>query len=199
MKIFGIGLNKTGTTTLGKCGQILGYHCFSGNKILLKDVILNQDFKRIKETVNDYDLFEDWPWPLIYKELDEMFPNSKFILTVRRNEQVWLNSLKQHSLRTRPFLHSRKLAYGYNYPHHKTKEHIDFYKKHNEDVRRYFSGREKDFIEICWENGDDFSKLCNFLGQDIPDLPIPHTNKGSSVHISKKRYWMNKFLIFLRQ
>ena len=198
MKVFGIGLNKTGTTTLGKCGEILGYRCFSGNRSLLKDIILQKDFNRIKETVKQNDLFEDWPWPLIYKELDEMYPNSKFILTVRRNEQVWLESLKQHSLRTRPFLHSRKLAYGYNFPTHKEKEHIEFYRKHNESVRNHFAGREEDFIEICWESGDDFTKLCNFLGREIPNLAIPHANKGSSVQISRKRYWMNKLLIFLR-
>ena len=136
---------------------------------------------------------------LIYKELDEMFPNSKFILTVRKNEQVWLNSLKKYSLRTPPFLHCRKLAYGFNDPHHKVKEHLKIYRDHNENVRNYFAGREKDFIEICWENGDDFSKLCNFLGKEIPDLTIPHTNKGSSVQINRKRYWINKLLIFLRR
>jgi len=63
MKVLGIGLNKTGTTTLGKCGEILCYRCFSVNRDLLKDVIIRKDFERIKKTVIDYNFFEDWPWP----------------------------------------------------------------------------------------------------------------------------------------
>ncbi|MHC4376201.1 MAG: hypothetical protein ACYS26_06360 [Planctomycetota bacterium] len=36
-KIFGIGLNKTGTTTLGQCGRILGLRCTSFDRDLLDD------------------------------------------------------------------------------------------------------------------------------------------------------------------
>ena len=116
-KIFGTGLNKTGTTTLGQCWKIPGYRTTSGNKGLLKDVMLRNHFTHVYETASQFDLFEDWPWPLIYKELDLMFPGSKFILTTRNNEDVWLNSLKKHSMKTNPRKHCRKLAYGYNFPH----------------------------------------------------------------------------------
>ena len=131
-KVFGIGLNKTGTTTLGQCGRILGYHCTSCNRSLLKDIVLRKDFSNVHRQVAQYDLFEDWPWPLIYKELDTIYPGSKFILTVRKSPDIWLNSLKKHSLKTGPFRHCRKLAYGYNYPFKREKEHIDFYQQHND-------------------------------------------------------------------
>lgn len=193
-KIFGIGLNKTGTATLGQCGKILGYRCTSYDRDLLEDVIKKNDFTRIKKTINQFDLFEDWPWPLIYKELDLMFPNSKFILTTRKNENVWLSSLKKHSMGTHPTRHCRKLAYGYNFPHKHEEEHLEFYKRHNDNVRTYFEGRANDFIEICWENGDDFEKLCNFLEREHPDLPLPHANKGSDYRIGRSRFLMNKLL-----
>jgi hypothetical protein len=111
-KVFGIGLNKTGTTTLGECGKILGLCCTSCDKGLLEDVASRNDFSRIIHKVNQHDLFEDWPWPLIYKQLDQMFPGSKFILTVRSSEGKWLESLKNHSMRTHPIGHCRRLAYG---------------------------------------------------------------------------------------
>ena len=193
-KIFGIGLNKTGTTTLGQCGKILGYRCTSCSQGLLEDIILNKDFSKIKEVVAQFDLFEDWPWPLIYKELDQMFPGSKFILTTRANEKVWFNSLKKHSLRTHPTKHCRKLAYGYNFPQRYEQEHIEFYNRHNNNVRKYFREREHSFIELCWENGDGFQELCNFLDKGIPVTALPHTNKGAEIRTSKKRLLVNKLL-----
>lgn len=196
-KIFGIGLNKTGTTTLGECGLILGYRCITCNRELLEDVVLRKDLTSVQQTVTKYDLFEDWPWPLIYRELDQMFPGSKFILTVRKNPKVWLESLKKHSMRTHPFKHSRKLAYGYNYPHKRAKEYIDFYMQHNSAVRKYFEGRDTDFLEICWENGDNFEKLCRFLDKDIPNIPLPHANKASDNKPKKRRYFINKILSFV--
>lgn len=189
-KIFGIGLNKTGTTTLESCGKILGYSCTSCNKNLLNDVI-KKDFTSIGNTVDKFDFFQDWPYPLIYKELDNMYPNSKFILTIRNNEETWLNSLKCHSLRTHPVNHCRKLAYGYNYPHHFEKEHIDFYINHNRKVHEYFTNRRGDFLEICWENGDSWEKLCSFLGEEVPNHAFPHSNKGNKQKINQEYFQMN--------
>ena len=196
IKIFGIGLNKTGTSTLGQCGKILGYRCTSCDKGLLEDISLRNDFTRIKKTVSQFDLFEDWPWPLIYKELDLMYPGSKFILTKRENENVWLSSLKKHSMRTHPTRHCRKLAYGHAFPHKYEDEHLEFYKRHNDDVRTYFKGRDNDFIEICWENGDSFEKLCNFLRRDVPSITLPHANRGSDIKVETSRLLINKFLSF---
>lgn len=193
-KIFGIGLNKTGTTTLGQCGKLLGFRCTSCDRSLLEDVVVRKDFSRIKEKVTHYDLFEDWPWPLIYRQLDEMFPGSKFILTVRKSEEKWLESLKKHSMRTHATKHCRKLAYGFNFPHRHEKEHIEFYRKHNDGVRSYFSNRNNDFLELCWENGDGFEKLCNFLGYPVPSSPLPHANKAADNQVRMGRFLLNKFL-----
>jgi len=196
-KIFGIGLNKTGTTTLGQCGKILGFRCTSCDRDLLEDYVLRNDFTRIKQKVSRFDLFEDWPWPLIYKELDNMFPGSKFVLTVRKSENAWLESLKNHAMRTHPTRHCRKLAYGFNFPTKHEQEHIEFYRRHNDNVRAYFKNRSSDFIEICWETGDGFEKLCKFLNCDIPDTPLPHANKGIDNQVGKSRLVMNRLLSFI--
>ena len=193
-KVFGIGLNKTGTTTLGQCGKILGLRCTSCDKRLLEDFVARDDFSRIIQKVSQYDLFEDWPWPLIYKQLDEMFPGSKFILTVRSSEEKWLESLKKHSMTTHPTKHCRKLAYGFNFPLKHEKEHIEFYRRHNDSVRSYFDSRSNDFLELCWENGDGFEKLCNFLGYAVPNVSLPHANKGADNLAKKSRLLMNRLL-----
>lgn len=193
-KIFGIGLNKTGTSTLEECGKILGYRVKGPSYRCLEDIRIKNFFGNVIETVNKYDLFQDWPWPLIYKELDQEFPNSKFILTVRKDSQTWLNSLKAHSLRTKPLRNCRKLAYGYHYPHQYQQEHIEFYLRHQQEVRQYFQGRKQDFLEICWEEDNDWRKLCHFLGMEIPNVKFPHANKTSERKLSRKRWLMNRIL-----
>ncbi|MCB9988467.1 MAG: hypothetical protein H6868_03925 [Rhodospirillales bacterium] len=192
-KIFGIGLNKTGTTTLNICGNILGLQCSTYDLGLVKDVIRN-DYSRLKRVVEQNDLFEDWPYPLIYKELDEMLPGSKFILTVRKNERKWLESLKKHTILVKPLLPCNRWAYGYYYPHGHEQGHIDVYNRHNEEVRNYFKDRPDDFLEICWENGDGWEKLCSFLGKDIPDESFPHANKAGQIYASRKRKIVNQIL-----
>ncbi len=197
-KIFGIGLNKTGTTTLNKCGQILGYQTLSCKRDLLEDVVLRNDFSQIIKWVERYDLFEDWPWPLIYRNLDQMFPGSKFVLTIRKDSQIWLKSLKKHSLSTHPHLHCRKLAYGYNYPHSNEKFFIEFYNNHNNQVRNYFKGRENDFIELCWEKGNGWDDLCEFLNVKTPNVPLPHENKAIERHIPLGTKFVNRLLSIVR-
>ena len=194
VKVFGIGLNKTGTTTLGQCGRILGYRCTSCDRDLLERVVLHHDWTGIKKVASQYDLFEDWPWALIYKKLDRLYPGSRFILTVRKNERVWLESLKKHSMRTHPVKHCRKLVYGYNFPHKHEQEYLEFYRRHNDSVRSYFRHRDRDFIEICWENGDGFEKLCDFLGKSVPDTPLPHANRSRDVRVTRRRLLANRVL-----
>jgi hypothetical protein len=196
VKVFGIGLNKTGTSTLGECFRILGYRVMGCSRELLERAVLYRDPGPAFAVAERYDAFQDWPWPLIYRELDRQFPGSKFILTVRENEDVWLQSLMQHSLRTSPFRHCRKLAYGFSYPFKHQRAHIEFYRRHNRQVRRYFEGC-RDFIELCWEHGDGWEGLCTFLETPIPDQPLPHVNPRAADTAKLRRRMINGILAHL--
>lgn len=193
VKVFGVGLNKTGTTSLNACGARLGYRCKSCDRGLLRDV-RRGDLTRAFAVAERFDLFEDWPWPLIFRELDERFPGSRFILTVRRDARTWLRSLKKHSLGTHPTRHCRKLAYGHHYPFGREREHLDFYERHNDAVRRHFADRPEDLLEVCWERGDGWAELCGFLGHEPPDAPFPHRNRGVDRRTSRPRRALNGIL-----
>ena len=86
-KVFIIGFHKTGTSTLGKALQILGY-TVCGSLKEAYDYDLNKDVKsyileKAKPLLNTYDSFQDTPWFLIYKELYQLYPDAYFILTKR--------------------------------------------------------------------------------------------------------------------
>ena len=181
-KIFGIGFHKTGTKTLGECLKKLGYNHFSYSKKsreLLQELLLKKSLKGIFEAAEKYDSFEDWPWPLAYKELDKKFPNSKFILTIRKDNQTWLKSLKKHVEKGNFQPGDRKLIYGYATPHKNEKKFLQYYNSHNNEVKNYFKNRPKDFTVLCWEKRNQWKELCKFLNKEIPKIPFPHKNKGN--------------------
>lgn len=181
-KVIGVGLNKTGTTTLSKCLGMLGYqrHVSVRRDLMAKyrEGYLDEVFKVVEQNES----FEDWPWPLMYKELFFRFGDRvRYVLTTRKSADAWLDSLKRHSLRTTPDKHLRLLAYGYNYPHGVEKHHLDFYRKHNEEVKKFFEDHNAQhlLLELSWDAGDGWEKLCHFLSEPIPALDFPHENKGS--------------------
>ena len=58
MKIFGAGISKTGTTTLGACLSTLGYKHCGWNQELPK-AYMNGDMAMLYETVETHDSFDD--------------------------------------------------------------------------------------------------------------------------------------------
>jgi hypothetical protein len=174
MKIIGVGLNKTGTTTLGMCLKHWKLrHTTWSNEAF--DYWLAKDYSNLFRFMENFDCFEDWPWPLLYKEIDRRFPDAKFILTRRKSSEAWYRSLCKHAERTGP-TRFRKHIYGSEMPHDTPAKHIAFYEKHNQSVREYFAERPEKLLEVCWEEGHGWNELANFLGYDAPNMPMPHAN-----------------------
>src|SRR5437667_405805 len=83
-KIFGLGLSKTGTTSLANALQILGYRTKDNMGVVkyATDDLSSVDL----EVVDANDALTDTPIPSFYRALDARYPGSKFILTVRDSE-----------------------------------------------------------------------------------------------------------------
>lgn len=175
-KCFGIGFNKTGTKSLGKAMRMLDYRTISFDAALTEKVGRGE-IDGALEAARDFDGFEDWPWPLIYKELDQAFPGSKFVLTMRKDARTWLGSLIRHAERTGPTIF-REIAYGHASPQHSAAHHIRLYEQHAVDVMAHFRGRPDQLRVLCWERGNGWPELCDFLGRPAPPQPFPHENRA---------------------
>ncbi len=173
-KVFGIGLNKTGTKTLGECFKVFGFKHYSYDFNLLNEYS-NNNYQKIFEVCNEYQSFEDWPWPLLYKEFEKEYSDAKFILTIRKNPDTWFESLCRHAIKTGP-TETREIVFGFPMPHDHKKHHIDFYNKHNSEVIEYFKGREDKLLIINWEKDSGWQELAEFLGFPVPQIPLPHLN-----------------------
>ena len=185
MKVIGIGLNKTGTTSLGVCFEHWGMSHVACNDEAF-GLWCKGDIDSLLEWVGRYDSLENWPWALIYKEIDEAFPGTKFILTRRKTADAWFNSLSKHAGRTGP-TDFRKIIFGHAMPDGHKEEHIRFYESHVKAVREYFKDRPDSLLDVCWEDGDGWSELAGFLGLEQPDMPFPHAHKSPTRFEESKR------------
>ncbi|MFL9959859.1 hypothetical protein PQR02_01630 [Paraburkholderia sediminicola] len=96
-KVFGIGANKTGTTSLQAIFNILGLNVAPQQEGELHGVqAMKGNLRPLVDYVSKYDAFQDIPFSIksTYAQLDALFPGSKFVLTYR-NADAWFNSLHQ--------------------------------------------------------------------------------------------------------
>lgn len=173
-KVFCIGFHKTGTTSLGEALSILGYRVAAQFGVHDED-IEKSVLERSMLIANRFDAFEDNPWPLLYREMDEAFPNSKFILTLR-DPEVWYSSVLRHfGDKETPM---RRWIYGRGSPLGHKNRYIAKYKKHNAQVAKYFKNRRSDLLILRFERGHGWTELCGFLGVSQPSVAFPHSNSS---------------------
>ena len=171
---------KTGTTSLENALRVLGINHVPGaeygnlfssftdvNGHYDPDGFTDEEIEFIKEITSTYDAFSDHPWMWCYKICDQLYPDAKFILTLRENSDKIadsdINFWKMHGVKDEEIPAREKF--------------IARYENHNEKVRKYFEGKSN-YIELCWETGDGWDQLCDFLGIPVPHVQFPHANRG---------------------
>lgn len=195
-KVFCIGFHKTGTTSLANALKLLDYRVTGPNGVDDPDIAQNVH-TMADRLVAENDAFQDNPWPILYRYLDEKYPGSKFILTMRSPES-WINSQVQHFGTDETPM--RQWIYGVGCPAGNEDVYLERYNRHNREVLEYFSDRPDDMIIMDLPSGDGWDKLCSFLSQPIPDEPFPHANKATSRERSKLRdaRWTKRAKRFIR-
>ncbi len=189
-KIFGIGLNKTATTSLKTALETLGYKTIHNPAKIKRAIKKRNENKKILHKIDQYDAFCDVPIPSIFKELDKDYPNSKFILTTR-NKENWLNSRRKHVMvnRGNPFYKYDWL--DINYPGWREE-----YNSHHKEVINYFEDRKDDILVIDITKGEGWEKICPFLNNDIPNKPFPRKNNSNDLK-RKLAYTSGKILTLI--
>lgn len=176
-KIFGIGLSKTGTTSLAHALEILGYKTkdYPGITHYRAGDLSSVDL----EVVDAYEALTDTPIPSFYRELDVRYPNSKFILTVR-GQEGWLKSCKKQftaSLAEKQSeAHNQLFMDLYGCTAFDEQKFLSGYEKFVSSTLEYFKNRPQDLLVINVVAGEGWEKLCPFLGQPVPENPFPKAN-----------------------
>lgn len=179
-KLFIIGLPRTGTTSISVA-------------------LLKYDFKVAHTAFTKYafelaDVISDAPCFSDYKELDALFPGSKFVYLERDLEQ-WIPSAQMLLQKMESRLHPHTGVFSpvlkrsfnkvfnlYNSPDLYSESHLkNCYLKHQDEVLNYFSERD-DLISINVSHKNSLPRLIEFLGLPMNDqASFPHLNQGRHV------------------
>jgi hypothetical protein len=188
-RIFGIGLQKTGTTSLHEALGILGYDSFhwGGGEAPLIWQEMQRDGR--SNTLEQWYALCDNPIPLLYEKLDRAYPGSRFILTVR-DEDKWLKSVERwwnpeynphrYLWDIYPFSHKIHTAL-YGQRTFDARIFRNRYRRHNAEVREYFKDRPQDLLVMDLEAGAGWKELCGFLSGSVPSIPYPRGNETAPV------------------
>lgn len=187
-KIFCIGLNKTGTSSLHEAFQILGiksihYEDEKGKNlksIFIENYLSNRD---ILFGLDDYEAFSDWDRPPytfeIIKKFDAHYPNSKFIVNIR-DVNDWLDSRENH-VRRNQLLKKKYPTRNITWLDIDRKAWKKEYEFHYQSIETYFKNRKKDILYFDVTKGDSWKELCPFLNQPIPSSCFPSENMQFSL------------------
>jgi hypothetical protein len=94
-KVFGIGMGKTGTTSLERAFVDFGYRIGPQPKFERHfDEWFRGDNGKLLADIRRFEAFQDVPFclPGTYRLLFEHFPRAKYVLTVRDSSEQWYNS-----------------------------------------------------------------------------------------------------------
>lgn len=152
-KIFGIGLSGTGTKSLVLALRKHGY----------STVHLPRSIAQIAK----HQAAADLSVACRYRELDVLFPESRFILTVREKES-WLDSRSRKPPDEKPvpfwMLEARLRAYGrlsFDEAHYRR-----VYDEFHEGVSSFFSSCPERLLTIEIGAPDAYQQYCEFIGRE---------------------------------
>jgi len=206
-KIFCIGKNKTGTTSLAKALENLGIIVAEQRpaELLIQDWS-RRDFRRIIRFCHTAQAFQDIPFslPYTFQIMDVTFPDSKFILSIRDTPDQWYHSLTNYH--SKLFSNGKITNYNdlkratYVYPGWmlETIQSIYFtpdndlynkeiliyhYNLHNQTVIEYFHHRPNDLLVINLAEKDAYAKFCDFIGKPCIKEEFPWENQTRKIKL----------------
>jgi hypothetical protein len=204
MKLIGAGLPRTGTLSQKVALEILGlgpcYHMVN----VLGDLSEAPKWRRAvegdgdwQEIFGEFQATVDWPGSYFYKELIEVYPDAKVLLSVRDGDSwaasmrdtIWgifygdilIRDLSNARAKVDPdwagyldmmremWRRSGLMPGGLETTPEAMAEAMDRY--HDEVQRTVPSERL-----LVWSVTDGWEPLCDFLDVDVPDMPFPHLN-----------------------
>lgn len=180
-RVFGIGMHKTGTTSLDAALQHLGFDSAHWRGPWWAKRIWEEMAATGRSlTLEQHYALSDLPFTMLYAQLDKTYPGSKFILTLR-DEERWIRSMRNHWSPVNPwrntwdddcFTHRAHLLL-YGRKAFDAEIMLARYRRHNAEVLDYFRNRPGDLLTMDMDAGAGWAELCAFLWCRVPNAPYP--------------------------
>ena len=200
LKVIGAGFGRTGTLSLKTALEKLGYgKCYHMVEILKRF----RDMKYWTEIMwggkaewevlfNDYQAAVDWPVTAYYRQLMDVYPDAKVILTVR-DPHSWHRSIMTTLYQARRksvvrlsriipplhrFLNAMEHAIWQDLFQDRLEDEdhaINVFNKHIEEVKHSVPPERL----LIFEARQSWEPLCSFLNVPMPAEPYPHRHNGT--------------------
>ena len=199
-KVFCVGANKTGTTSMELLFKQLGLAVApQGPAEMLLEDWGRRDFRALIEFCAGFEAFQDIPFslPFTFQAMDQAFPGSKFILTVRNNAREWYESAvrfesmelgrlpRAEDLKENPYRYKGWCWRAHELPmaiDESTLHDADIYQRHYnrhiDSIVDYFSQRPDDLLVLNLAEPNGVERVCDFLGLPRQQVPMPHLNRS---------------------
>jgi hypothetical protein len=205
VKIIGAGLPRTGTLTQKIALEMLGVGpCYHMTNILIDMSLVPQWADALygqcdwNEIFAGFEATVDWPGAYFYRELMDVYPDAKVLLSVRDGESwarsmhdtIWgvlygdtmMHDLGMAASRIDPGLDSyaelMRAMFKHTHLLPSDRDHFDTaqiaaaMEQYNDSVRQYVPADRL----LVWSTADGWKPLCEFVGAPVPPMPLPHTN-----------------------
>jgi hypothetical protein len=175
-KVFCLGFQKTGTTSVDWVLQDMGYQVAKAYKqadAKFSKALKKKDISEIKQLTELFDAFQDIPWFLYYKEFDRWYSESKFILTTRESVSWWNSFLRYFRTEHYPLF---EYVYGFDNPTGNKKALVERFEQHNNAVVEYFKDRPDDLLLVDVAEERALEKISQFVGKKSTYEKMPHKN-----------------------
>src|SRR5947209_18656397 len=189
MKVIGAGFGRTGTMSLKVALEELGFGpCYHMTEVFehpehlpLWEAAIGGEPLDWEKIFGSYQAAVDWPTAAFYKELMQVYPDAKVLLSIRDSEK-WYESTK-HTIYTMidapepsPMLQmATKLVWEQTFDRNfeDRRYATEVFKRHNEEVNKHVPPERL----LVYEVNEGWRPLCKFLGVELPeDKPFRHLN-----------------------
>jgi hypothetical protein len=199
LQLIGAGFGRTGTLSLKAALEQLGYGpCHHMLEVMGKPehVALWRDAAEGRsvdwaEVYAGYAATVDWPGCTFWRELVELHPDAKVILTLR-DRDAWYESarstiyqalngvlpaeapdwLADQLAMARKLILERTFSGRFEDRTHA----MDVFDAHNQSVKESIAANRL----LVFEVADGWGPLCQFLDRPVPDGDFPHLNEGAA-------------------
>jgi hypothetical protein len=182
-RVFGIGLNKTGTSSFDKAMTILGFQSLHDGGPEIHHAVqcaIDDRAPLLSNLDPKFDAFSDIGLlSRRFRLLDCQYPGSRFVLTMRPFNE-WLHSRTRHVQRNIALREAGE--YDGSFVVIDEEKWTNEWDLHMTRVHTYFAGRA-DLLEVDFTNNAEWGPLCAFLGVDEPVEPFPWVNRDRALHV----------------
>ena len=182
MKIIGVGLPKTGTTSLGDACETLSFSRLRWNPEIHGQMTIKShegNYTLMRNQIDRVDVVEDLPFCCHYRWIAENYPCARFVLTKRSSPDVWLRSLANH-LNEIPRWVGVYLTFGCYEVAGNKERLLKLYNDHNAGVVHYFAEIKRPLLVLTMGEENNLERLAEFVGVDAPEnVLFPNSNKAN--------------------